>query len=60
MFISISKNVYIYKLNDIANKYNHAYQNTIKKKSIDVNSSKRFNFEVESKDKDPKFIVGDH
>ena len=31
MFISISKNVYIYKLNDIANKYNHAYQSTIKK-----------------------------
>ena len=34
--ISISKNVYIDKLDDIANKYNNTYHNTIKMKLVDV------------------------
>ena len=33
---SISKNVYINKLNDIVNKYNNAYHRTIKMKPVDV------------------------
>ena len=33
---SISKNVYIDKLDDIVNKYNNTYHNTIKMKPVDV------------------------
>ena len=35
---SISKNAYIDKLDDIVNKYNNTYHNTIKMKPIDVES----------------------
>ena len=35
---SISKNVYIDKLDDIVNKYNNPYHKTIKMKPINVNS----------------------
>ena len=62
---SISKNVYIDKLDDIVNECNNTYHRTIKMKPVDVkcntyidsmqlNSSKKIN------DKDPKFKVGDH
>ena len=49
---SISKQVYIDKLDYIANKYNNSYHNTIKIKPVDVksstyiNSSKDINNEV--------------
>ena len=33
---SISKNVYIDKLDDVVNEYNNTYHRTIKMKSIDV------------------------
>ena len=33
---SISKNVYIKKLDDIVNEYNNAYHRTIKMKPVDV------------------------
>ena len=33
---SISKNLYIDKLDDIINKYNNPYQRTIKMKPVDV------------------------
>ena len=36
---SISKNVYIDKLDDIVNKYNNAYHSTIKLKPVDVKSN---------------------
>ena len=36
---SVSKNVYIDKLDDIVNKYNNTYHNRIKKKPEDVKSS---------------------
>ena len=36
---SISKNVYIDKLDDIVNKYNNTYHSTIKMKPVDVKSS---------------------
>ena len=48
---SISKNVYINKLNDIVNQYNNTYHRTIKMKRVDVK---------EVSDKDPKFKDGDH
>ena len=37
--ISISKNVYIDKLDDIVNKYNNTYYSTIKLKHVDVKSN---------------------
>ena len=58
--ISISKNVYIDKLNTIVNKVNNTYHTTIIMKPIHVkdnayiNTSKKINY------KDPKFKVGDY
>ena len=36
---SISKNVYIDKLNNVVNKYNEKYHSTIKMKPVDVKSN---------------------
>ena len=57
---SISKNVYIDKLDDIANEYNNTYHTTIKMKPIDVKDNTYINADKEVNDKDPKFKVGDH
>ena len=57
---SISKNVYIDKLDDIINEYNNTYHSTIKMKLIDIKSSTYIDFSVESNHKDTKFVVGDH
>ena len=56
---SVSKNVYIDKLDDIANEYNK-YHRTIKMKPIDVKNHTCINIGKEVNDKDPKFKVGDH
>ena len=56
---SISKNVYIDKLDDIANEYNNTYS-TNKMKSLDVKSMTYINFCVEDSDKDTKFKVDDN
>ena len=55
-----SKNVYIDKLGDIVNEYNHKYHRTIKVKPVDVKSCNYAEYNVNSNDKDPKFQVGDH
>ena len=57
---SISKNVYIDKLDDIVNEYNHTYHRTIKMKPIDVKDNIYINIDEEVNDNDPKFKVGDH
>ena len=57
---SISKNVYIYKLDDILNEYNNIYHRTIKMKPIDVKYNTYIYFGKEVNDKDPKLQVGDH
>ena len=57
---SISKNVYINKLGDIADEYNNTYHRTIKMKPIDVKDNTYIDFEKEVNDKDPKFKVDDH
>ena len=57
---SVSKNVYIDKLDDIVNEYNNAYHRTIKMKPIDVKDNTYINIGKEVNDKDPKFKVGDH
>ena len=46
---SVSKNVYIDKLDDIVNKYNNTYHNTIKIKPVDVKSYTYINFDKETK-----------
>ena len=57
---SISKNMYIDKLDDIVNKYNNTYHSTTKMKPDDVQSNTYINSSKELKDEDPKFKVGDH
>ena len=56
----VSKNVYIDKLDDIADKYNNKYHRTIKMKPVDVKDHTYIDFKKEVIDKDPKFKVGDH
>ena len=56
---SISKNVYINKLNDIVDEYNNTYHTTIKMKPIDVKDNTYINTDKETNDKNPKFKVGD-
>ena len=57
---SISKNVYIDKLDDMVNEYNNTYHTTIKMKSSDVKDNTYINTDKEINNKDPKFKVGDH
>ena len=57
---SISKNVYIDKLNDIVNEYNNTYHRTIKMKPVDVKDNTYIDFKKEVNDKDPKFKVDNH
>ena len=57
---SISKNMYIDKLDDIINEYNHTYHRTIKMKSVDVRDNTYTDFSKKVNDKDPKFKAGDH
>ena len=55
---SISKNVYIDKLDDIVTECNNTYR-TIKMKPINVKDNTYIDFDKEVNDKDPKFQVGD-
>ena len=56
---SISKNVCIDKLDDIANKYNNTYHSTINMKPFDVKSNTYIDSSKEINNKDPKFKIGD-
>ena len=57
---SISKNVYINKLDDMVNEYNYTYQRAIKMKPVYVKDNTYVDFEKEVNNKDPKFKIGDH
>ena len=57
---SISKHVYIDKLDDIVNEYNNTYHRTIKMKPVDVKDNTYIDSIKEVNDKDPRFKVGDH
>ena len=50
---SVSKNVYLHKLDDIVGEYNNTYHRIIKMKPY-------IDFKKEANDKDPKFKVRDH
>ena len=56
---SISKNVYIDKLDDIVNEYNNTYHTTIKMKPIDVKDNTYINTDKDTNDKDLKSKIGD-
>ena len=56
---SVSKNVYIDKLDDIVDEYNNAYHTTIKMKPNNVKDNTYINTDKEINNKDPKFKVGD-
>ena len=56
---SVSKNVYIDKLDDIVNKYNNTVQSTIKMTPTEVKSSAYIDFNKAVNNKDPKFKIGD-
>ena len=57
---SVSKDVYIDKLDDITNEYNNTYNRTIKMKPVDVKDNTYIDFKEEVNEKDPKFKAGDH
>ena len=57
---SISKNVYIDKLNDVVKEYNDTYHTSIKLKPVDVKDNTYIDFKKELNDKDPKFKISDH
>ena len=56
---SKSKNVNTDKLADIVNEYNNSYHRIFKMKLVDLKSSTHTDFDLENKDKDSKFEVGD-
>ena len=57
---SVSKNVYIDKLDDIVDEYNNTYYRTIKMKSVDVKDNTYIDSKKGANDNDPKFKVDDH
>ena len=57
---SLSKNVYVNKFANIANKNNNTQHSAIKMNPFDVKTSKHFNFGMGNNDKDPKFKIYDH
>ena len=57
---SISKNVYIDKLDDIVNKYSNRYHRTIKIKPVDVKPRIYIDFNKKNNKEGLKFKVGDN
>ena len=57
---SISKNVYIDKLDDIVDEYNNTFHRTVKMKATDVKDNTYINIGKEMNENDPKFKVGYH
>ena len=57
---SISKNVYIDKLDDIVKEYNSTYHASIKMKPADVRDNTYIDFKKEINNKDPNFKFSDH
>ena len=57
---SVSKNVYVDKLDDIVDEYNNTYHRTIKMKPVDVKDNTYIDFKKEVNGKDLKYKAGDH
>ena len=56
---SVSRNVYVNKLDDIVREYDNTYHTTIQMKPVDVKDNTYVYSKKEVNDKDPKFKVGD-
>ena len=56
---SVSRNVYVNKLDDIVREYDNTYHRTIKMEPVDVKDNTYVDSKKEVNDKDPKFKVGD-
>ena len=52
--------MYIYKLDDIVNKYSNTYHRTIIIKPVDIKSSAYNDLDKKNSKEDSKFKVGDH
>ena len=57
---SISKSLYIDKLDDIVNKCNNTYHRTIKMKPVDDKDNAHIDFSKQVNDDDSKFKVGNY
>ena len=57
---SLSKVVYIDKLDGIVNKYNNTYHRTIKMKPVDIKLSKNIDFNKDNNKESPKIKINDH
>ena len=57
---SVSKNAYIEKLDDMANKYKNTFQSKTKMKPVDVKSSTHIDFDEKNNKEYPKFKVDDY
>ena len=57
---SMSKRVYIDKLDDIVNKHNNTYHRVNKRKPVNVKSSTNIDFNKENNKESPKFKIGDN
>ena len=57
---STSKSIYINKLDDIVDKYNKTYHETIKMKRLDAIDNTYIYIDKEVNDNDPKLKSGDH
>ena len=57
---SMSKNMYMDKLDDIVNKYINTYHSIMKMKPVNEKLSTYIDFNKENNKEDPKFSVGDH
>ena len=57
---SMSRNVYVDKLDDIVHEYNNTYHRTIRIRPIYVKDNTYIDSGKEVNDNDPKFKVGDH
>ena len=56
----VSKDVYIDKLDEVADDYNNTYHRAIKMESVDVKDDRYIDFKKEVNNKDPEFKVRDH
>ena len=57
---AVSKVIYFDFWGNIVKNSNNTYHTTIKMKPVDVKSDSYAKYNVNSNEKDPKFIVGDH
>ena len=55
MKTATSKKIYIDKLHNITNKYSNTYYRTIKMNTVDVTSSRYFDFNKKNNKEGPKF-----